>query len=77
MLVYSLVFLESGGSGGDEHLDHNNDSGLVSSEIGVEHRLPPLLRQGWGKTLVITSAKRVSKSSAKNTAKTSQIFLEI
>ena len=47
---YSFVFLESGGLGGDEHLDHNNHSGLVSSE----------------NSLAITSAKLASKSSAKN-----------
>ena len=41
---YSLVFLESGGSGGDEHLDHSNHSKpWCPQKVVVEHRLPPVL----------------------------------
>ena len=72
---YSLVFLQSGGLGGDEHLDHSNHSGLVSSENC--RRAQAASRVDLRLGTPGNDRCETSKSSAKNAAKTSIRFLEI
>ena len=77
LLTSSHLLLESGGLGGDEHLDQSNHSGLVSSENCRRAQTASRVDLRLGEPLALTFAKLASKSFAKNAAKTSRKFLEI